>query len=514
MKTKLPFVVVVAILVSACTTGSYMTKNYDDGIYFNPGDVPPVTAVTTQAPTQEKSAQINKSDASNQQIIMSQMDKNPDGSTTLNNSIYQPDQNNTNTDQQSYNMDNQQLAESDTTKYYNDDDVKYVINNYYDGSDNVDFGYRLGRFYNPYSPFYDDWYYGYNSPWYSGYYGMNMGFGWDSWGYGYPGYYGYYSPFSFGLGGYWGLGYGGYYDPYYSGYYGGGYYGGYYGGNYGFGGKYNDRQLARRRSTNMNVPGGGSGGSFGNNTALSGRSSNLKAGNTANQANSSNPNTWTENGHVRSRSIDASASGQDVKNATIVNDRRGSTNADGTRTSNQVQGNNVVRSSQMVRPGTTTTSAVRRTYAPSTTGRTYSQQRVVSPSQNYTPSYNKPRIVNQSNYNSNTYTRPRTVDNSSGRQVVRSANSQTYTMPRSSSSVRQTYRSGSSYSTGSSSSYQRSSSSSYSAPARSSSSGSYSAPARSSSSGSYSGGNSGGGSSAPSGNSGGGGGGGGSGHRR
>ena len=39
MKTKLPVIAVVAILVSACTTGTYMTKSYDDDIYFSPGDV-------------------------------------------------------------------------------------------------------------------------------------------------------------------------------------------------------------------------------------------------------------------------------------------------------------------------------------------------------------------------------------------------------------------------------------------------------------------------------------------
>ncbi len=147
-----------------------------------------------------------------QKIIVSQMDKNQDGTSTVNNYVYQPDKDHLNSDVQSYNMDSQQLANSDTTAYYNDDDVKYVINNYYD---DVDYAYRIGRFYRPfYNPFfYDDWYYGYSSPYY---YGWNMGFGWDPWyssGWGYP-YYGYYSPFSFGFGGYWGLGYGGYYSPY------------------------------------------------------------------------------------------------------------------------------------------------------------------------------------------------------------------------------------------------------------------------------------------------------------
>ncbi len=53
MKTKLPIIAVVAILVSACTTGTYMAKNYDDGIYFTPADQPPFSVVNNQAPVQE-----------------------------------------------------------------------------------------------------------------------------------------------------------------------------------------------------------------------------------------------------------------------------------------------------------------------------------------------------------------------------------------------------------------------------------------------------------------------------
>lgn len=226
MKTKLPYIAVVAILVSACTTGTYMTKTYDDDIYFSPADVPPVTMVQDNA----QAAGTNKSDAANQRIVMSQMEKNADGSSTVNNYIYQPDEENQNSDYQAYDMDQQELLGSDTTVYYNDDDVKYVINNYYDGNENdIDFAYRINRFHRPYyySPFfYDSWYYGSYYPFYSSW-------GWDPWYYGGWGYpyssYGYYSPFSFGFGGYWGGGYGGFYNSYYGGYY-NGYNNGYYSG--------------------------------------------------------------------------------------------------------------------------------------------------------------------------------------------------------------------------------------------------------------------------------------------
>ena len=185
MKTKLTVISILAILVSACTTGTYMTKAYDDDIYFSPADVPPVAIVENEAPASEKSARISNNDTRDKKIILSQMDRNADGTSSVNNYIYQPD-NNGNPDNQSYNMDNQELAESDTTAYYNDDDVKYVINNYYDENDNdLDFAYRIGRFHNPYyyNPFfYDDWMYsGYYSPWYSGYYGMGYGLGYNGW---------------------------------------------------------------------------------------------------------------------------------------------------------------------------------------------------------------------------------------------------------------------------------------------------------------------------------------------
>jgi len=494
MKTKLTVIAILATLVSACTTGTYMTRAYDDDIYFSPADVPPVAIAPDAAPVREKSARTNNNDTKDKKVVLSQIDRNADGTSSVNNYIYQPD-NNGNPDNQSYNMDNQELAESDTTAYYNDDDVKYVINNYYDENDNnLDFAYRIGRFHNPYyySPFYDDWNYGFYSPWYSGYYGMNYGFGYDGWygGFGYPySYYGgFYSPFAFGFGGYWGYGgYGGYYNGYNN-----GYYNGYYGSGGGF---YNDHQVARRRATDMNLPGGTNGY---NKSANAGRSAN-QIGGVNGRANS---NSMVENGQSRTRSINATGNNQDVKNATIVNDRRSNT---GRQMNSQTQ--------QNVNSG-----SVRRAYEPSTTGRTYDQGRVVRQSQNYTPSYNKPRIVNQSNYNSNSYTRPRTAG-AYNQPTLRSANSnsqnQNYTQPRSSSSMRQTYRSSSSYSSGSSSTGTRSSSSynrssgnsgsSYSAPARSSGGGSSSYGGGSSSSGGSSGGSSSGGSS---------GGGGGSGSRR
>jgi hypothetical protein len=475
MKTKLPIIAIAAILVSACTTGTYMTRAYSDDIYFSPGDVPPVAAVENEVPVMEKSANMNNPDARNQKGIMNQTEKNANGSA-VSNYVYQPDNQGVNQDNQAYNMGNQDLVQSDTTVYYNDDSIKYVINNYYDENNNdMDFAYRIGRFHNPYyySPFYDDWNYGFNSPWNSGFYGMNYGWGYDpfysyGWGYPYGGYYGY-SPFALGFGGYWGGGYGGY--------------GGYYGGGGFYNGHNRDRNNVRygRSSDFSNYAIGGK--SNNNSASTINRSVLTQKSGSINQLN-----TGTRNENLRSQN---QTSGSIRNSGTSFNGRRSSTTIN-----SQVQGNGQTRTLQMVRPGTTSSSGnVRRVYEPSTTGKTYNQGNLVRQSQNYVPSYNKPRIVNQSNYNSNSYTRPRTSYGNN--TTVRSGNSMgqgsTYSQPRSSSSMRQTYRSSSSYSNGSSSSPTRSSSS-YSSPSSGSGS-SYSAPSRSSSGSSYSGGNSGGGGS-------------------
>jgi hypothetical protein len=194
MKTNLLIIAIVAILVSACTTGTQLTRTYDDDIYFSPGDVPPVTMASDDDQTKA-----NNSDAKDRRVVISELEKNADGTITQRNHIYESDEEGS----QAYDMDQQYLDASDTTVYYNDDSVKYVINNYYDDDEfDLDFSYRINRFHRPYySPFfYDDWSYGG-----FGYYPGYSGWGYDSWfmgGWGYPyyGYGGYYSPFAFGIG--------------------------------------------------------------------------------------------------------------------------------------------------------------------------------------------------------------------------------------------------------------------------------------------------------------------------
>ena len=140
-----------------------MAGSYSDDIYFTPGDVPPPIVVETQpAPkAAEKSANT---------MIISNIEKNNDGSNTMSNYIF--DGTEQDADVLRYNMDQMDLQDSDTTVYYNDDEMKYVINNYYEG-DELDYAYRIRRFHNPYyyDPYYwDSWMYydPYYDPWYFG----------------------------------------------------------------------------------------------------------------------------------------------------------------------------------------------------------------------------------------------------------------------------------------------------------------------------------------------------------
>jgi hypothetical protein len=234
MKSKFTYFGLMAILLSACSTGSYVTSSYTDDIYFNPGEVPPpiiVATETAQKPVQQKS---------DNKIIISEINKNEDGTNTMNNYIFEGTENEA--DAAVFNAE-QGLQGSDTTIYYNDDEMQYVINNYYDG-DNVDYAYRIHQFHNPYfyDPFYwDSWYY---NPYYYDPWGWSFSF---NWGWGYP-YYGY---------GYTYYGYGGY--PYYGygyPYYGYGGYPPYYGGGY-YPPIYvtdsDSYQYGQRRSTGTNV---------------------------------------------------------------------------------------------------------------------------------------------------------------------------------------------------------------------------------------------------------------------
>jgi len=178
MKSKITYLGLLAVLLSACITGSYVTSSYTDDIYFNPGDVPPPIVVETKTvtiPVQQKS---------DSKIIVSEISETEEGANVMNNYVFDGVEND------NYVVD-QGSTGSDTLTYYEDGELQYVINNYYDDDGNVDYAYRINQFHNPYfyDPFYwDSWYY---TPYYYGGWGLSMSFGWD-WGYPYYGYgYGY-----------------------------------------------------------------------------------------------------------------------------------------------------------------------------------------------------------------------------------------------------------------------------------------------------------------------------------
>jgi hypothetical protein len=495
MKTKIFLLAAVALAFSACSTGSFVSTGYVDGIYFNPGDVPP--PVMAEEPQVQEQPETLKS---GERVIISEITDNEEGGKTMNNYILDGQEAEEYVDAQLYNMDQMELQGSDTTIYYDDNEVKYVINNYYDGAD-VDFSYRIHRFHRPYSRFYDpfywsSWYYDpwyydswYYDPWYYPYSSLSWGWGWgyDPWGWGYSPWYG-------GYGGYYGGYYGGWYggwSPYYS-YYGGGYpYGHYWGGGYI---DPDDYRYGHRRDFNTMAAGSrysssGGGGS---------KSADLRTGNV-------NPGAQ---GRVRTITPDGTSTrtlreGTDTQGRTLTEMRRGTTGTTGRSLEGQsstvrrvdegsLRGSQSAGENQgtLRQQGTTTRQYTR----PANSGTGVSSQRETN---SYTPSYNQERSTGRSNYNVQQYSRPSTGSSQEGSVKSTTRPTTVYSRPSSSTSSDRTYRSTSTYNRSSSSgtNYSAPSQSTYSAPSRSSSSyssPSYSSPSRSSSSGSsYSGGSSG-----------------------
>jgi len=489
MKTKNYLIPVLALALGACSTGKYVSTGYVDDIYFNPQDVPP--PVVVEEPVQQDNVRSGSPD----RMIISQITKNDEGNQTMNNYIFDGQDANRYADAQRYNLEQMELENSDTTVYYDDNEIKYVINNYYEGDD-LDFAYRIHRFHRPffYGPYsYNSWYWNdwYWNDWY-----------WDSWYYD-----SWYSPYS-----YWGMGYspwyggmyggmyGGWYSPYsYYGWGGGwgypysGWYSGYYGGWGNYYGSSDDYRYGKRRDYNTTVRGGG-GGKYG---AFRG-SANTNDPSALKSTNRNASGTVVNDPSLRGNSISGAAGGgrpgrtgvgaaDNSGNETITNLRRNSSSVSGAasgESSRRYSGSQ----GQYTRPATS--------------GNSNTQGRVNS----YSPSYNQERSGTRSSYNVQSYDRPASSGSQQG--AVKSATRSTtvYSRPSSSSGSDRTYRSTSTYNRSSSSGYNSnrsytpsSSGSSYSSPDRSyspsynssssGSSGSYSSPSRGSS---YSGGSSGG----------------------
>lgn len=452
MKSRLTILTLAALFFGACTTGTYVSSSYTDDIYFNPGDVPPPIVID------ETAAERQAAEKSANRMIISDIRENEEGSQTMNNYIF--DGTERDADALVYSMDQYDLYQSDTTVYYNEDDVKYVINNYYDGSA-VDYAYRIRRFHRPYfyDPFYwDSWYYDpffydpfYYSSWYSPYYSWGWGSYWHSpyysWGWGYSPYYSYW------------------HRPYYGGFY-GGYYGGYpYYSWYGYGNRrYIDSENYRygqRRST-------GSGVLYGNEDGRRTTATGVRS--SATTTKSAQEGIRTQTGGTQHDARRAS-SGSGVRSAESATNQRSATNTVLTerRRAESGSGSESVRSSSntpsqtYTRPGNTTTT---RTYTRPTTNTT-TTPRVATPSGSSGSNYTAPRSTS-------TYNRTYRTNSTYNRSSSSSSATRTYNTPSST-----TTKSGSTYSTPARSS--SSSSGSYRSSG-SSSSGSYSTPSSSGSS--------------------------------
>lgn len=429
MKPKLTILAMLALLFGACTSGTYISRDYTDDIYFNPGDVPPPITVEEDIPGEEPVAE-----KSAHRMIISDIEENEEGSQTMSNYIFEGTEEDA--DALTYGMDQLDMYDSDTTVYYNDDEVKYVINNYYD-ADAIDYAYRIRRFHRPYfyDPFYwDMWYYDpfYYSSWY--YPSWSMAWNWG-WGYG-----GWYSPYSS-----WGWGYSPYYSywhsPYYAGYYGGWgypYYSGWYGHGYYGNLDPDDYRYGRRPSRSGSVYYGGGGGRV---TSASGVRSSVdrrrdgSEGQVSRQASEIDASSRrrstqsvTRDANIRSESSSAK-SGQ-AADSKVLTERRRSTATQNTRQSVSREQNTQTRTQTYTRPGS------------STTRRTYTRPRVVTHSKSSTNTYSTPRSTptyNRSYRSSSTY----------NKSSAKSSSTRTYRTPSRSSRSTGTYRSAPSRSSGS-----------------------------------------------------------------
>lgn len=458
MKTKVKLLLAIALLATACTTGSRITSGgYADDVYFTPGDARPI------APRPVKEAK--KPVAQKKSMVAMQVEENEQGKVVNNYIVPKSSRK----DNNAYYFDDQP-AYADTIMEYKNDKEQITINNYFEGEE-MDYSSRIRAFYNPYfyNPFWD--------PFWDPYFGPSYGFGIGRWGIGWGGYYPY-------------LGWGGFYDPWNS-WYGWGYggwggypymgWGGYYsgfgwGGGYGFyadyggGGRFNDGNHFYGKQNYKGKNGGSNAVKYGMITTKNGS---LMGG-----GGSLGGQTGFRNLSGSTR-YPAGGNGNAVVNGTrsgLVGSGATSTRLSGTRnnTGTTILPQNQISNTQSFRAGRgeTVTNLRRSNVAPvqgsgaAVQSGSYSRSSAGN-SPGYTPTYSRPRMNTQSSYNSSS-TRQYSPQSSS-----QSTESSRYSRPQSTGS--------SSFRTESSSSYQRGSVTS--TPNVSSGSGSYSgrsyAPTRS-----------------------------------
>lgn len=406
MKTNVKLLIAIALMATACTTGSKVTSGgYSDDLYFTPGDAQPV------APRPRVEKEVKQ--PQQKSMVAMQVEENKEGKIVNNYVVPKSSRK----DNNAYYFDDQP-AYSDTTLEYKDDKEQVTINNYFDGEE-MDYTTRIRTFYNPY--FYDPFW----DPFWSPFYGPSYSFGWGfgggfypGWGGGwynpwYSGYYGY--GFSYGWGGGW-------YDPWYSGYYGYGYGwgGGYYplfaGGNWDSGNRhYGIQNYTGRR-------GGSNAVKYGMNTGgLSGSSYNrtLIGRNSASSTTRSIVGNNLKDAVVGTRSASGNVGSTNTRSSGTLGTRA-------ITTPQQVQGSNTTQGTRAVRGETI--SNLRRSNNNNIQGRAIINQngsptRSSSTGSEYTPTYSRPRMNTQPSYNNGStrqYTSPQsTYGNSSTNRYAR-----------------------------------------------------------------------------------------------
>jgi hypothetical protein len=460
MKTYLKVLTGIALLLSACSTGSKVTSGGYDDVYFTPGDNPPPVVSNSSSYRPERQQQPSIRSEKNQEKAASIVDE-----------YFDRDQSN----KKGYYLNDENSASSADTLYEGEDEnLRSDMED--DDSGELSYSTRLRTFYDPYmyDPFWDS--YGWNSGWsigFGGFYGGWYG-GYNPW---YTGWYDPWYAYSWG------------YYPYYSRYPYYGYYGGFGGGGHwdGWHGNRGDRFYGRQnmagrlgRSSNAVAYGSGAvvrSGAFGGSNAITYRRGVNTNSGYAGTRQSGTRYTVDPNLSTRSARMNPQ-SGRSAE--TLMNLRRGQTT-----------------------PQYSTT-------RPSTSSQDNAQR--------YTPTYTRPRTNTQATYNSGTREFNRESYNRSSGAATRYAKPNSY----SSAPSRSEYGNSGNYQRRSAavgSERGTYSAPSYSAPSRSSYSGgggNYSAPSRSSFSGGSSGSFSGGGGSYSGGSSSGSfsGGGGGGGRRR
>ncbi|MCL4483640.1 MAG: hypothetical protein M1445_13695, partial [Bacteroidetes bacterium] len=149
MKTNVKLLIAIALMATACTTGSRVTSGgYSDDLYFTPGDAQPV------APKPKVDREVKQ--PQQKSMVAMQVEQNKEGKIVNNYVVPKSSRK----DNNAYYFDDQP-AYSDTTLEYKDDKEQVTVNNYFEGQE-LDYSTRIRTFYDPY--FYDPFWDPYWSP--------------------------------------------------------------------------------------------------------------------------------------------------------------------------------------------------------------------------------------------------------------------------------------------------------------------------------------------------------------